>query len=222
MAKKERITLDALYKDVANLDIKNIQIEVERDGPNLILPPGTASWFKPDTTGRLRAVVNTSGYVTEANSAGIKGGTDYLGGLAYSTQHPMFTTSPGVSASVMALQKPKRFQTTVTATAGGEIVAVAVGPPALASYQCCMVITHIWSDQTDASIALTWSSTGGLAEGLAATTIATTANTVTPDWNQGLAWKATADNDTIDVACAAGQAGNAQNITFCGYYWYET
>lgn len=177
-----------------------------------------------DSAGNAQNLLSTSGQVTEASASSIN---THVTNMEYDvtalSDHYGFgnINSAGSSTVRNAVQR-KRFQTTVTATAGGEIVAVAVGAPALAGYQCCMVITHVYSDQTDGSIALTWTSTGGLDSGLAGTTIATVANTVSPDWNQGLAWKATADNDTIDVACAAGQAGNAQNITFCGYYWYET
>lgn len=172
-----------------------------------------------DSAGGIQNFLNTSGQVTEASAATISANLNYL---RYNVLHGRIVGFAEDTAQGGTATQFKLFQTTVTATAGGEIVAVAVGAPALAGYQCCMVITHIWSDQTDGSIALTWTSTGGLTSGLAGTTIATVANTVSPDWNQGLGWKATADNDTIDVACAAGQAGNAQNITFCGYYWYET
>lgn len=175
-----------------------------------------------DSAGQTQELLNTSGQVTEASAGAIYTNTLYSMNST-SLSNNKFFSQPDISSSTACVNGRQRlFQQTVTATAGGEIATVAVGPPALAGYQCCMVITHIWSDQTDGSINLAWSSTGGLTVGLATTNIATTANQIAPDWSPGLAWKATADNDTIDVAAAAGQCGASQVIVFAGFYWYET
>ena len=115
---------------------------------------------------------------------------------------------------------PKIFITTLTATAGGEIAAAAIAPQ-IAAYRICAKLTHIFSDQTDGSIALTFATTTGLTDGLAGITIATVAQTVTPDFGQGLYWRGSAVNEGLLVSCAAGQAGAAQEVNFIGVYWGE-
>jgi len=167
----------------------------------------------PDTSGRIPSV--------EQNSAATYAYVGDLKTLSNMNGRPIFGTHPtGGSAGIYA--QPKLFQTTLTATAGGEIAAANVGPPSLGGYQACMVITHVYSDQTDAGIAFTIApSAGGLDAGVPNWTVITTANQFT-DYHQGLAWQADTDAATIQFACAGGEAGNAQQVTFCGFYWYET
>ena len=70
---EEEISLRQLYDEVANLSVEDIKVRVKRKGKNLVLAPEVASLFQPDSNGRLRALVNTSGEVTEANGVVISG-----------------------------------------------------------------------------------------------------------------------------------------------------
>ena len=69
---EEEISLRQLYQEVADLEIENIKVRVKRKGKNLVLEPEVASLFQPDSNGRLRALINTSGEVTEASAASIE------------------------------------------------------------------------------------------------------------------------------------------------------
>lgn len=175
-----------------------------------------------DTNQALHQIIDTAGAmkVSNTNFSLIK---DYTDALRRTSPGMTFSNLASSSATVKAYAYPVRFQTTLTADGAGEIVAANVGPPTLAGYQSCMVLTHIYSDTTDAGIIFSVApSAGAFDTGLASMTIATVANTVSPDFNKGLAWLCGTDAATIQFACAAGQAGAAQEVTFCGAYWYET
>ena len=75
---EEEISLRQLYDEVANLSVENIKVRVKRLGKNLILAPEVAGLFQPDSNGRLRPLVNTSGEVTETNSSNISGKVTYI------------------------------------------------------------------------------------------------------------------------------------------------
>jgi hypothetical protein len=85
MAQQDRISVRQLLAEVNTLPVENFVVEVKRDGKDLILSPEALSaLLKVDTNGRLHGLSDTSGQVqtNEANSAGIKAGTDYLGAVA--------------------------------------------------------------------------------------------------------------------------------------------
>ena len=134
-------------------------------------------------------------------------------------------TFGGYSASdaTVGYMVPRLFQTSIAATAGGEIVAVDVGPPAVAGYQSCMTIMGIWSDTTQAALTTTWAaSAGALDNGLATLDVSTTANLVAPEYSPGLSWQSANDNVTLQVAAAAGQCAASQAFEIIGTYHYET
>lgn len=229
MAKKERITLDALYKDVANLDIKNIQVEVERDGPNLILPPGTASWFKPDSTGRLRALVDTSGRVTETSAASSNA---YLLATAYGVNQPTFG-DPGATGAAQ-LRSHHKWAFVALTEAGGSIAATEI-VPALAGYTSHAEIYGIWcpAGTTDAANTWTFAISGGTLLGPAVWTMNITASLFhwftagaanidgVPFPLRGTAAAAADDNKAMTVS-AAGLAVVGTTYYILLKYWYET
>jgi len=225
--RKKRLTgLQSYLRELYVAPTNEVKVEAEYDGGRPLLSQEQVSvmFAAMDSAGLLHRLVNTSGQITEANSSSIStSASSTMNALRHDRNNPLFGAAPSPAATYWDNAAPRLFQTTLTATAGGEIVAADVGPPTLASYQACMIITHWWSDQTQANITMAvTASAGALSQGLATFDLSTTANTITPDWHQGLAWQAGTDAATIQLSCAAGQAGNAQNITACGIYWYET
>ena len=65
------LTLKQLYDEVVNREILDTRIPVVYDGKDIIITPEIAALFYPDSAGRLQPLMNTSGQVTEANSADI-------------------------------------------------------------------------------------------------------------------------------------------------------
>jgi len=175
-----------------------------------------------DSAGLLHRLVDTSGAITEASAATSLANLVALHSFLRYRTAETFGGAPGSGTNTEKAQQIP-FQTTLTATAGGEITAANVGPPTQASYQAAMRLTHIYSDQTTANITFAIApSAGAFTVGLTGMDISTVANTVSPDYNKGLVWLCGTDAATIQFACAAGQAGNLQSLTFCGVYWYET
>ncbi len=116
---------------------------------------------------------------------------------------------------------PRIMFVTLTSEVNGAILAAPI-VPALAGYQACCRLTHMYSDQTDAAGILNFTATSGLDAGIAALTVATVANAVAPEFGPGLYWQTTGDNETLDVDAGIGEFGNTQAVTFIGFYWYET
>ena len=184
--------------------------------PSIVLPVGHV-----DSEGRVRQG-DASGQmpVVEGSAANISSRVNYVSQNTSYINAPYFATKvPGTS--VAQVNSKLILSVTLTATGGGEI-AIADLVPALAGYQSCMLLKRIWSDQTDGSINLTIATATGLDNGPGAVNIATVANTVTPDWADGIPYRGGTDNEAITVLAAAGQCGAAQVVTFIGEYWYET
>jgi len=70
MPVKVRDSLDNVYKLLSGIDIKDVYVDYEKDGKDVILSSELAALFYPDSTGRLRPLLDTSGRVTEASAAG--------------------------------------------------------------------------------------------------------------------------------------------------------
>ncbi|GAI91599.1 unnamed protein product [marine sediment metagenome] len=175
-----------------------------------------------DDAAGIQQIVNAAGEVTEASAAGAALYLEYIYQLGMMQIHPYFGQPNATSAANSANARKRFFQTTLTADGAGEIVAANVGPPTLATYQSCMLLTHVWSDDADAITFTIAPTAGAFDTGLATMIITTVADTVTPDYNGGLAWICGTDAATIQFAAAAGMAQALQNVTLCGVYWYET
>jgi len=207
-------------------DVNKMQyVAYENEQGELVFPAPSPTYEvgKMDSAGRLRLGSATGQVGTvEANSAAIATDVEIM---TYSSRlaRDAYFSLVGESGNPSSNARKRLFQTAVTATGAGEVVAVNVGPPALAGYQPCMRITHVWSDQTTANMTFTCAPTAGALEvGLATTDISSTADLVAPDWHEGLVWQGDTDASTLQCAAAIGQCGAAQIVVFCGEYWYET
>ena len=92
---EEDISLRKLADEVANLDIENILVHVTRRGKNLVLAPEVAGLFQPDSNGRLRPIINTSGEVTEASATALLTSANY--NLNVTSRTPWHYTAAGVA-----------------------------------------------------------------------------------------------------------------------------
>ena len=96
---EEDISLRKLADEVANLDIENILVHVTRRGKNLVLAPEVAGLFQPDSNGRLRPIINTSGEITEVSAADIATRTRSMW-YQLAGGNPLCFHADGISATV--------------------------------------------------------------------------------------------------------------------------
>lgn len=165
-------------------------------------------------------VVEASAAAMAANIVSILTDITKVKRLAYLAAHPTFKpVDPANTAEAQDAQSTIMAKT-LTATAGGEITTADV-VPSMAGRKTCMLLTHIFSDQTDAAAILTFATASGLSEGPSPITVETKADEVFPDYCKGLFYRGSANAEAITLTVGAGQLGNAQELTFFGDFWYE-
>lgn len=187
---------------------------MERDGKDLILTQEILSILFPDSTGRLRTIVNTSGEITEVSGSGISLASQMI--ARYQTQ-PLFGTPPSFGNLGVNQFKRVLMHDALTDAAGdyGPTAIVA----ALAGFQACMRIDYIYADGTDAAYTFMVNAPSG-ALGISPVVCASVANEIGPDFERGVYYQATVDNEALSLQLS--NAGNAITYTFFGVYWYET
>ena len=67
----EMLTVAQILDEVAERDLLDLRIAVERDGKDLVLTPEILAMFFPDENGRLHPLIDTSGEITEVSAGQI-------------------------------------------------------------------------------------------------------------------------------------------------------
>ena len=138
---EEDISLRKLADEVANLDIENILVHVTRRGKNLVLAPEVAGLFQPDSNGRLRPIINTSGQVTEANSSGINSNVAYTKAAVHQISF-LGARADGVLVDVTAATQWKPgIPVAITADGAGAVAAAVEVVPLHATLRQDAVFT---------------------------------------------------------------------------------
>lgn len=224
------MTLEELRYELLNNDIKDIKVICYKDGKDLILPAEVAGYFKPDTAGRLRTIINTSGEVTEASAAGI--GTTLttisttetsnrrLQQLNHGPRFGAFGSSfaDAVATNAELVLAIKDILLDGSGNASNEVLTTAV-----ASYYDAIEIIGIICDQTDAATTFAFqdeddTACDGNPVDHILSLVAATLNTQL----QGMVFRAAAgvDNKDLEVDISGGPANG--NVTIIYVNWKET
>jgi len=225
MPVKVRDSLDNVYKLLSGIDIKDVYVDYEKDGKDVILSSELAALFYPDSTGRLRPLLDASGRMTEASAAAIlamntiiKSNTEYNSFGFTSGAPPLFANPAFWNVAVGAgAHRRIMFVDVVTDAAGDSAVTTLV--PLLAGYKACMCLQYIYPDGADPAWDFTISATSGLSGPNTMIALVSLANEIGPDWSPGIYFKATAVAEALTVVIANG--GNIIHYWFAGVFWYE-
>ena len=211
-----------IIDEVSNNDLLDIRIPVERKGKDLILTPEILALLYPDSTGRLRTIVNTSGEISESHGASIETQVtaNQVTQLVIKNLITQDTFDGGMDDNTDSWRGQKKIMFVPVTTDGAGDVADIVLQGAIAGYQSCIRLDYIFALGTDGAWDATIDSTSGLSGPGVMTGLASVANAVGPDWRRGLFFQNTADNETIKVTIANG--GNTITYYFAGVRWWET
>ena len=141
MAREVVKPLKELYSEVTNRPLEDIRVRYEVEGKDLILSPELAALFFPDSTGRLRPIVNTSGEITEVSASGINNQASLTkANISYALWD--FFGSAGTTLN----GNQSKVRQVVNATLVGGSLADLEVVPKLAGWTGCLEIVGIWSD----------------------------------------------------------------------------
>ena len=143
----EYLTLGQIYDEIANNDLLDLRVRVERDGKNLVLSKEILSMFFPDSNGRLRPLLDTSGRVTEASAGAIATSQVAIDGRLeqISNQGPELSVGGTFPGATEAWRGKHKIQAVPFALAGGS-QADLVLVTAVAGYKVRILIRGVVCD----------------------------------------------------------------------------
>lgn len=210
--------LDGLYKDLAGVTVRNIKVEYEMDGKDIILSPQVAALFYPDSNGRLRPLINTSGKVESTEDSAL---ASLLKMNQIGNQMSQLTFGGTFSDETEAWRGKHKLAIIpiVTDGAGDSAVVDVVGT--VAGYFPCCRLLYVYADGTDGAWDIAFTVSAGAFDGIPAmTALATTVNVIGPDWGDGLVFKGDTDGAIFRAQIANG--GNVITYFLVIEYWSET
>lgn len=214
----ETLTLKQIYDEIANNDILDIRVPVERDGKDLVVTPEILAMFKPDSNGRLRPIINTSGKQEVTEDSGV---ASLLKMNQIGNQMSQLTFGGTFADETTAWRGKHKLDVIpiVTDGAGDSAVVEVVGT--VAGYFPCCRLLYVYADGTDGAWDIAFTVSAGAFEGIPAMTgLATTVNTIGPDWGDGLVFKGDTDGAIFRAQIANG--GNVITYYLVIEYWSET